>query len=142
MFTPPPADAMQPPQLSRPSAAAAFDDDPLPALDPLELDLDETKMKLPTFDEYRKGPAKQLPTDGGSYVSKLPGINQGRSAYDDVMERKKEDEKPPLEKLVFNLTWFGIAFLVAVEIFINTPWFQQIKPAILNFLADGANVVQ
>jgi len=135
MPTPP-----QPLEIPPPATAAVddFDDVALPALEPLQLDLDESKVKLPSFDEYKRGPPKPVPSST-SYTSKLPSINQGRSVYDDLPEK---EEKPPLEKLVFGLTWGGIFFLIAVEIFINTPWFQQVKPAILNFLSDGANVVE
>ena len=39
---------------------------------------------------------------------------------------------------MFNLTWAGIAFLVLVEIFINTPLFQTVKPAVLGFMGDDS----
>ena len=48
------------------------------------------------------------------------------------------EEKPPIEKFVFNLTWAGIAFLVLVEIFINTPLFQTVKPVVLGFMGDDS----
>lgn len=143
MTTPPPSDALLPPDVagaaasdssigSSSSFASDDDDEPLPALEPLELDLDETKVALPSFDEYKKGPSKPMPTKK-SYESKLPSINQGRSPYDDL----PQDDKTPLEKLVFGLAWGGIFFLVAVEIFVNTPFFSETaKPAILKFLAD------
>ena len=129
MDLPPPADAMPPLDLADAPAAfdAADDDEPLPELTPLELDLDESKVALPSFDDYKKGPPKPAPPTG-SYESKLPSINPGRSPYDDLPQK---DEQAPFEKLVFNLTYVGIAFLIAVEIFINTPAFQQVKPVIL-----------
>lgn len=43
----------------------------------------------------------------------------------------------PFERLVTRGTWIGIGFLVGVEIFINTPLFQEIKPVILKFLDDA-----
>lgn len=95
------------------------------------------KLSLPSFDDYKKGPKKELPADDDDrYRSKLTPINQGKSLYEEYGIEEPE-EKPFLEKWVFRLTWGGIFFLVFIEIFINTPVFQQIRPAILNFLADG-----
>ena len=105
----------------------------LPDLEPLAI-ADEPKLRLPTFSDYSKGPAKPPPPASGQYQSKLPGINQGRSYADELLEKEK---KPFMEELVFGLAWKGIFFLVAVEIFINTPAFQTVKPIILNFLGDG-----
>ena len=56
-----------------------------------------------------------------------------RSVYDDLPE---EEEKGLLERVVFGITIGGIAFLIFVEIFINTPFFQQVKPAILKLMGD------
>ena len=64
--------------------------------------------------------------------SKLPAINPGQKRVYEA------EEKPPIEKFVFNLTWAGIAFLVLVEIFINTPLFQTVKPAVLGFMGDDS----
>ena len=49
----------------------------------------------------------------------------------------RSQETPFLEKWVFRLTWAGIFSLVFIEIFVNSPAFQTVKPAILNFLGDG-----
>lgn len=99
---------------------------------------DEPKLTLPSFESYSKGPAKPLPKlnefVGKSYESKLPGINQG-AKYVMPGEEEKE-EKPLFEKLIFNGTWGGILTLVLIEIFINTPAFQAVKPAILSFLGS------
>lgn len=140
MSTPPPADAA--PMAARgaaPPPAADFDDEPLPALEPLQLDLDESKQALPSFEQYKRGPPKPMPAAGSTYASKLPSINQGKSIYDQLPEK---DEKTPFEKFIFRSTWAGIALLIGVEIFINTPLFQEVKPVILRFLADDANIVQ
>ena len=64
--------------------------------------------------------------------SKLPAINPGQKRVYEA------EEKPPIEKFVFNLTWAGIAFLVLVEIFINTPLFQTVKPAVLGLMGDDS----
>ena len=64
--------------------------------------------------------------------SKLPAINPGQKRVYEA------EEKPPIEKFVFNLTWAGIAFLVLVEIFINTPLFQTVKPVVLGFMGDDS----
>mmetsp|Transcript_39051 Transcript_39051/g.116578 ORF Transcript_39051/g.116578 Transcript_39051/m.116578 type:complete len:219 (+) Transcript_39051:1086-1742(+) len=64
-------------------------------------------------------------------ASKLPPINAGKAAY----SLPEEEEQSPVEKVVFRLAWAGIGTLIAIEIFINTPLFQQLKPAILGFLA-------
>lgn len=56
-----------------------------------------------------------------------------RSVYDDLPE---EEEKGLLERVVFGITIGGIAFLIFVEIFINTPVFQQIKPFILKIMPN------
>ena len=53
--------------------------------------------------------------------------------YDDLPE---EEEKGLLERVVFGITIGGIAFLIFVEIFINTPVFQQIKPFILKIMPN------
>ena len=68
------------------------------------------------------------------YESKLPSINPGTNKY------AVEKEQPFFERVVFGLSIGGIAFLLFVEIFINTPLFQQIRPAILRFLNDGEPV--
>ena len=81
--------------------------------------------------DRRGGGAGPPPTPERS--SKLPPINPGVNPY----EAELEPEKTPFEKLIFNGTWVAIFFLVAVEIFINTPLFQQIQPAVLNFLAGN-----
>jgi len=93
-------------------------------------------LKLPSFDEYSKGPSKPLPESNDAFQSKLKPINPGKSLYEQYGIEEPE-ETPFLEKWVFKLTWGGIFTLVFIEIFINTPVFQQIKPAILNFLGDG-----
>jgi len=64
-------------------------------------------------------------------ASKLPPINAGKAAY----SLPEEEEQSPVEKVVFRLAWAGIGTLIAIEIFINTPLFQQLKPAILGLLA-------
>lgn len=64
-------------------------------------------------------------------ASKLPPINAGKAAY----SLPEEEEQSPVEKVVFRLAWAGIGTLIAIEIFINTPLFQQLKPAILGSLA-------
>ena len=133
MSMPPPADAAPVPEMPPQQRVAYPEDDdgiPLPELMPLELDIDETKVKLPTFDEYKRtAPPKPVPRIGSfnakTYQSKLPSINQGKSVYDDLPDK---NEGSPLEKLVFRITIGGIVFLVFVEIFINTPLFQQLKP--------------
>ena len=109
-----------------------FDDGGLPDLEPLELDLDDRKQALPSFEEYSKGPKKPVPTRA-PYQSKLPGINQGVSIYDQLEEK---DKQGPLEKLVFRLSWAGIIFLVLIEIFINSPLFPQVRPYLQRFYSD------
>ena len=92
------------------------------------------KLKLPTFAEYSKGPAKPPPptiVPPPNYASKLPSINQGRSVYDMVEEQAKAEESPLIERVVFGLATAGIAFLIIVEIVINSPLMENIKP-ILN----------
>jgi len=93
---------------------------------------DEPKLKLPSFDSYSRGPPKPPPPASagllGSYKSKLPSINEG-SKY----EAEPEEEKPLFEKLVFRITYVGLAVLVLIEIFINSPAFQAVKPVILRF---------
>jgi len=126
METPPPA--------ARSDAPFAFDDDPLPGLEPLQLELDDRKQALPSFEEYSRGPKKPVPTST-SYQSKLPTINQGSSPYDRLPDK---DDKTSFEKTVFGLTIAGIGVLIGIEIFINTPLFQQIKPVILRFLGGGS----
>ena len=42
----------------------------------------------------------------------------------------------PFDRFITRTTWIAIGGLVGVEIFINTPVFQQIKPYVLKFLAD------
>ncbi len=127
-----------------PPPRAAFSDVPLvlaelaedaPALPPTPqaedtIVVDEPKLDLPTFDDFaRKGDAPKLPPSG--FQSKLPTINQGRSPYAGY----EKEEKPLFERVITRITWGGIFVLVAIEIFINTPAFQQVKPAILKFLA-------
>lgn len=99
---------------------------------------DEPKLTLPSFESYSRGAPKPLPKlnefVGKSYESKLPGINQGAKYV--MPGEEKKDEKPLFEKLIFNGTWAGILILVLIEIFINTPAFQAVKPAILSFLGS------
>ncbi len=90
-------------------------------------------LSLPSFDDYKRGPPKPLPADDGAFRSKLTPINPGKPLYDAV----EKEEKPFLEKWVFRLTWGGIIVLVAIEIFINTPLFAQVRPIILQFIGDG-----
>ena len=52
-------------------------EDALPALEPLQLQLDDAKVPLPSFEEYSRGPPKPVPKST-TYSSKLPSINQGR----------------------------------------------------------------
>lgn len=132
MSTPPPADAALPREAFAPAADFG---EPLPDLEPLQLSLDESKQALPSFEEYKRGPPKPVPTSG-SYMSKLPSINPGRSPYDDLPQK---DEKPPFESFVFGLTIAGIAFLIFIEIFINSPVFQQVKPFILKLLGNDVD---
>ena len=141
MATPPPADmaplSQPPPPLSQPppmdyGSPAAYDDDELPAFDEPLAYADEPKMKLPTFSEYNLGPAKAAPPADFAYKSKLPSINQGRPVY----EAEAKEEKPLFEKIIFNLAWAGIAFLVFVEIFVNSPLFPEVKPAVLKLMGD------
>ena len=109
------------------------DIDDLPPIEPLAI-ADEPKLSLPSFGEYKLGPPKAPPPETGG--SKLPKINQGRSYADELL---KKEEKPFMERLVFGLAWAGIFFLIAVEIFINSPAFPVVKPIILNFLGDGTD---
>jgi len=104
----------------------------LPDLEPLAFP-DEPKMRLPTFDEYKRGPSKPPPPKSGAYQSKLPAINQGRPAFE-----VDKEEKPLFERVVFGLAWGGVFFLVAVELFVSSPLFAQVKPTILRFLGDGS----
>ena len=41
----------------------------------------------------------------------------------------------PFDRFITRTTWTAIFFLVGVEIFINTPLFQQVKPIVLKFLS-------
>ena len=132
---------------------------PLPEID-AELPFgDEPKMRLPSFSDSRSGggaDASRLPSlpslpfsgvvggggrdadpaadASGGYKSKLSPINPGKPLYD-----VDENEKPLFERIVFGLSIGGIAFLIFVEIFINTPLFQQVKPVILNILGGGGS---
>jgi len=126
---------------------------------------DEPLVALPSFDELAalRGPAARPPSAtagaGGDQensraevvrrlrglvglappeappaappASKLPPINAGKAAY----SLPEEEEQSPVEKVVFRLAWAGIGTLIAIEIFINTPLFQQLKPSILGYLA-------
>ena len=92
--------------------------------------VDEPKLNLPTFDDFARPSDASKPSPSG-FQSKLPSINQGRSPY----EGYEKEEKPLFERVITRITWGGIFVLVAIEIFINTPAFQQVKPAILTFLA-------
>ena len=74
----------------------------------------------------------EAPPPAAEADSKLPAINPGQKRVYEA------EEKPPIEKFVFNLTWAGIAFLVLVEIFINTPLFQTVKPVVLGFMGDDS----
>ena len=138
---PPPADAYTPP----PADAAPLGGDggfrePLPStsagelpdLDPLEIP-DEPKLRLPSFSDYARGPGKPLPPPDSGYASKLPSINQGRPAF----EVEEKEQKPTLERVVFGLSTGGIAFLIFVEIFINSPVFPTVRPFILNLIGAG-----
>ena len=87
---------------------------------PLELDIDETKVKLPTFDEYKRtAPPKPVPKIGSfnakTYQSKLPSINQGKSVYDDLPEEYIAERTWPevLAMLAFNGGGKGLYFLNA-----------------------------
>jgi hypothetical protein len=109
-------------------------DDELPELSPLVYDLDEPKQDLPMGPSSGPPRTPASADESSGFSSKLPSINQGRSAY----EMAEKEEKPLFERLVFGLSIGGIAFLVFVEIFINTPLFQQVKPVILNMMGDGS----
>ena len=78
------------------------------------------------------GGGAEAPPPAAEADSKLPAINPGQKRVYEA------EEKPPIEKFVFNLTWAGIAFLVLVEIFINTPLFQTVKPVVLGFMGDDS----
>ena len=91
------------------------------------------KLSLPSFEEYSRGPAKPVPKPGAQYESKLAPINPGNSNIE------LPTEETLFEKTIYRLTWGGIISLVLIEIFINTPAFQAVKPVILNFLGDGQN---
>ena len=108
-----------------PRPLALDEDAALPEIDSSELPFgDEPKMRLPSFADAQ--PPRRRPSSasggGGSsaYQSKLAPINQGKPLFE-------AEEKPLFERLVFNLTWGGILFLVLVEVFINTPLFQQVR---------------
>jgi len=85
---------------------------------------------LPSQDEYDRRAVPKPPPTTGEYVSKLPSINAGKPDYYEV-----DDGKSPFERLVTKITWIGIFTLVGIEIFINTPAFQQIKAPINRFFA-------
>jgi len=87
--------------------------------------------RLPSFDDFlrKSSSAPAQPDDG--FASKLPAINQGKPGY---IER--DDGKSPFERFITRGTWTAIFILVAIEIFINTPAFQQLKPIVLKFLGD------
>jgi len=89
---------------------------------------DRPRLEFPSFPRFGSDAPAEVEED--RFASKLPAISQGRKS------EAPEDTTPPVEKLVFTLTYVGIGTLIAIEVFINTPAFQEIKPAILNFL-DG-----
>ena len=51
------------------------------------------KIELPSFEDYARGPSKPLPPE--DFVSKLPGINPGRSPYDDELSSAKSSRVDP-----------------------------------------------
>jgi len=116
-------------------------DGPAPTFDGGSPIIDEPKMKLPSFTDFaREGTgaaarmeAAQTDKSASGFASKLPSINPGKPRLDEVEEK----ETPFVERVVFTITWVGLGLLVAIEIFINTPLFAQVKPAILNFLGSG-----
>ena len=116
-------------------AAAQEDEEELPRFDGGLLPFGDGRpaLSLPSFDDYKRGPAKPLPADDGSFRSKLTPINPGKPLFDAA----EKVEKPFVEKWVTKITWGGIFVLVAIEIFINTPLFQQVRPVVLQFLGDG-----
>jgi hypothetical protein len=122
-----------PPRSARPEAEEALE---LPEIT-TELPFgDEPRVQLPSFEDYLKGPAKPRPPPGAQfernrpYESKLAPINPGNPRF-----ATEKEETPLMEKIVFRTTIGGIALLIFIEIFINTPLFQSVKPA-LNALAD------
>jgi len=130
MAVPPPADASP---LAVPVGGAGGSDEALPQIDELPY-ADEPKFRLPSFEDSLRGPPKP-PPPSASYESRLPSINQGKPDYD----LGGEPEKTPFEKLIFRSAWAGIIFLVLIEIFINTPVFQQVKPTILSLVGSGGD---
>ncbi|KAL1520900.1 hypothetical protein AB1Y20_022461 [Prymnesium parvum] len=114
---------------------AVDEDVPVPKVD-LELlsqVVEAPANPLPSFDDYLKKRKPEGTSAGNvsSYNSKLPSINPGKPGF-----VAPDDGKSPFERIVTRVTWTGIGLLFAIEIFINTPLFQQIKPAVLNFLGD------
>ena len=93
--------------------------------------LDQPKTQLPTFEEFQKREQGDSKTIG--FQSKLDPINPGSPKFASV---GKEEEKPLFERIVTRITWVGIGLLVAIEVFINTPLFQEVKPQILDFLGS------
>jgi hypothetical protein len=92
---------------------------------------DEPIVRLPSFDDFAKrdgarGAATPEPSSArgaaGGAERKLPLINPGKPLY----QPKEEEKKSLAEKIVFQSAWVGIGTLVAIEIFINTPLFQQV----------------
>jgi hypothetical protein len=136
----------------RPAASSISAAAPLDGGEALRLDRsvrvdDEPIIKLPSFDDFarrdggRGTPSPQPMASSGSVGgsaggagSRLPPINPGKPLY----QPKEEEKKSPAERVVFQAAWIGIGTLVAIEIFINTPIFQQVKPGILRLLGSDS----
>jgi len=109
--------------LGSPAAALSDADIAIPELDSSIIIEDEPLANLPDISGRAVVGAPESP----DFKSKLPPINPGAPGF--VAEEK---EKPVFEQIIFKITWAGIFFLIGVEIFINTPLFQKVKP----FLQD------
>lgn len=140
----PSSGAAERPAASTASAAAPPEDGEALRLDRnIRVD-DEPILRLPSFDDFAKrdggrgtpGPAPMSGTAKGGAESRLPPINPGKPLY----QPKEEEKKSLAERIVFQSAWIGIGTLVAIEIFINTPIFQQVKPGILSLLGSESTV--
>ena len=74
---------------------------------------DEPKARLPTFEEYSRGPKKRLARPKEKQSAPTLWVN-------DKNEFDTKSFQADAEKIIFRVTWGGIILLVLIEIFVLT----------------------